>query len=1312
MLCLVQLAWGITHAQSTGYVYDANGRVVAVTASNGTSVQYTYNSLGHASQVSAPVPSGQLAIFAFMPTHGQSGTQVTIQGQGFDSNAANDTVNFNGAVATVLSASATQLVVAVPSGATTGLISVSAGNQTATSTTPFVVDDSGLPPTITQVSPALVSVGNTVTVLGAHLDPAAGEAIVRMAGSPMTVTSATDSQLQYVVPASATSGFVTVATPYGHATSSVPLIVLPSGLSAANVADSVYTDVGGSADIAIPASGKTGTLLFQGGVDDWISLQLKTINTTANAINYAVYAPGNQLIQQGAVSASAPSIHLPQLTVAGNYLVTFTPDTAAATFTVGVERAAVLGTGTPLTLAMAVQGQSKRLPFHGTAGQVMTLLASGTTTVPVGQSLSYTIYDPRQQIIVTGSIATNGSISTPVLSDSGVYQVIVSPGSGVTASTQIELVAGDMIVANWPISHHGGYPVGKSAQIAFTANQGDNLELTLSNVSFGSDDRFPMTVNVLDAHGTNIASGQCGQGGTCRFALWNLAQGSYSVVATPMYNFYSIAGFDAVLQSDTVGPALSLNTAQTATLALGQVERFTFNGNAGDNLALNIANVSTANGSQQPVTFAVYRPDTSPITTTNAYLTTSFTSSGTLNIPNLPISGTYTVIVSTSGVAATAQLTLTPTVIAANGQGAHYGGYLNGQSAGISFTANQDDNLELTLSNVSFGSDDRFPMTVNVLDANGTNIASGQCGQGGTCRFALWNLAQGSYSVVATPMYNFYSIAGFDAVLQPDTIGPALNLNTAQTVTLSQGQVERFAFNGNAGDNLALDIANVSTANGTQQPVTFAVYRPDASPITTTNAYLTTSFTSSGTLNIPNLPISGTYTVIVSTSGVAATAQLTLTPTVIAANGQGAHYGGYLNGQSAGISFTANQGDNLELTLSNVSFGSDDRFPMTVNVLDAHGTNIASGQCGQGGTCRFALWNLMQGSYSVVATPMYNFYSIAGFDAVLQSDTVGSALSLNTAQTATLAQGQVERFTFNGNAGDNLALNIANVSTANGTQQPVTFAVYRPGTSPITTTNTYLATSFTSGGVLNIPNLPISGTYTVIVSTSGVAATAQLTLTPTTIASNGQSAHYGGYLNGQSAGISFAANQGDNLELTLSNVSFGSDDRFPMTVKVLDANGTTVASGQCGQGGTCRFALWNLAQGSYSMVATPMYTFYSIAGFDAVLQSDTAGPALSVNTEQTATLAQGQVERFTFNGNAGDNRVLNVAGVSTTSPAGQPVTFAVYRPDNSITPSNAYMSSQYTDSGSLSMSNLPVSGTYTVVVSTAGEPGSAQLTLQ
>ncbi|KVN04825.1 hypothetical protein WT08_22200 [Burkholderia sp. MSMB1552] len=68
------LAGGIVHAQSTRYVYDANGRVVAVTQSSGTTTQYGYDALGYVGSISAPLSAGQLAIFAFTPTQGDAGT--------------------------------------------------------------------------------------------------------------------------------------------------------------------------------------------------------------------------------------------------------------------------------------------------------------------------------------------------------------------------------------------------------------------------------------------------------------------------------------------------------------------------------------------------------------------------------------------------------------------------------------------------------------------------------------------------------------------------------------------------------------------------------------------------------------------------------------------------------------------------------------------------------------------------------------------------------------------------------------------------------------------------------------------------------------------------------------------------------------------------------------------------------------------------------------------------------------------------------------------------------------------------------------
>jgi len=70
--------------------------------------------------VSGVVPTN----ITFSPSSGSVSTQVTIYGNNFGSVAAENRVQFNGASAVVTSASATQLTVVVPSGATSGPVSV------------------------------------------------------------------------------------------------------------------------------------------------------------------------------------------------------------------------------------------------------------------------------------------------------------------------------------------------------------------------------------------------------------------------------------------------------------------------------------------------------------------------------------------------------------------------------------------------------------------------------------------------------------------------------------------------------------------------------------------------------------------------------------------------------------------------------------------------------------------------------------------------------------------------------------------------------------------------------------------------------------------------------------------------------------------------------------------------------------------------------------------------------------------------------------------------------------------------------------
>ena len=331
------------HAAS--YVYDANGRLRAVTISSGDSAEYVYDALGNLYAVNT-VSAGQLAIFAFTPNHGPIGQQVVISGQGFDTVPSNDTVKFNGAVTTVVSATTTQLIANVPAGATTGPISVQVGANTATSVDNFIVtsDSGGAAPTIVSFTPAIADQGASVTVAGSHFVTTAGPTQAGVDVYQSYVTPSSDSQLSFTVLPNTGSGPVTVTTPYGSVQSSTPLVVTPHGIGASNVLSTTTLTVDGPAQtIAFNQAMQYVVATFQGTAGQWLSLQPSNVTTTYG-FNTSVYDGSNRLVASGSICGPGcvygslhNSLQLPRLVSTGTYTVYIRAITAPVQLTLALE---------------------------------------------------------------------------------------------------------------------------------------------------------------------------------------------------------------------------------------------------------------------------------------------------------------------------------------------------------------------------------------------------------------------------------------------------------------------------------------------------------------------------------------------------------------------------------------------------------------------------------------------------------------------------------------------------------------------------------------------------------------------------------------------------------------------------------------------------------------------------------------------------------------------------------------------------------------------------------------------------------------
>jgi len=155
-------------------------------------------------RISEPVPPN---ITSFIPLQGTVGTIVSINGSNFSTTFTDNSVMFGTIQATVTAATATNLVVSVPAGATTQPISVTVNGLTAYTGTSFIVI---VPPEITSFAPASGPVGTTVTIDGANFNSVPVGNIVLFGTAYASVISATPTLLTVIVPGGAVTQQISV----------------------------------------------------------------------------------------------------------------------------------------------------------------------------------------------------------------------------------------------------------------------------------------------------------------------------------------------------------------------------------------------------------------------------------------------------------------------------------------------------------------------------------------------------------------------------------------------------------------------------------------------------------------------------------------------------------------------------------------------------------------------------------------------------------------------------------------------------------------------------------------------------------------------------------------------------------------------------------------------------------------------------------------------------------------------------------------------------------------------------------------------
>jgi ribosomal protein L21E len=398
---------------------------------------YVYNGVLFAGTTNLGIYSQPLSQFCSITSFTPAeiiGATVTVNGTGFSTTASNNIVEFNGTLATVTNSTSTTLTVVVPSGATSGPITVTAnGGQTAISATTFAVI-----PHIISFSPSLGIIGSTVTISGTGFSETSTSNTVQFNGTTTTVNNATQTSLTVTVPPTATSGPITVSVGGNTGTSTTSFSVVPTIAS--------FTPLSGIIGSTVTISGTGFSTVALNNLAQINGLPAAVSNATPTSLTVivplrtksgpiSVSVGGQMATSQDSFTVTPPTITSftpasgiigSTVTIGGtNFSTTASIDTVRFNGTLTVVTNA---TSTALTVKVPIKTKTGPITVSVGGGQTISSANNFTVTPP-----TITSFTPASGIIGSTVIISGTNFSTTASIDTvrfnGVLAVVINATS-------------------------------------------------------------------------------------------------------------------------------------------------------------------------------------------------------------------------------------------------------------------------------------------------------------------------------------------------------------------------------------------------------------------------------------------------------------------------------------------------------------------------------------------------------------------------------------------------------------------------------------------------------------------------------------------------------------------------------------------------------------------------------------------------------------------------------------------------------------------------------------------------------------------